>query len=264
MPPYDIRYHVFDKNSDGFTAMTRSVQSGRSLEYVQQTEVFNFNTMGENALYRAVCEQKPVAHLQKLIDQGADESACCGYAKETPLIRSMFYSYPVHDLTSFLQQTPNAPVDVGDRNGRTPLHCLVKYVRWSHLDYEMVYLEQLLRNGANPFRTDRYGYTTREHFMDIAGKMDDPTKANAVANRLKMVEDCLVEAINHPRLIAVMMSIQERLGADSPLSEIDPDILRMIMEHPKGVLVTPDDIGEMETEEVRGYVREIMINPPAI
>ena len=55
-----------------------------------------------------------------------------------------------------------------------------------------------------------------------------------------------------------MMSIQKRLGADSPLSEMDPDIIRMIMEHSNGARMTPDDIGEMETGEVRGYVREIM------
>ena len=264
MLPYDIRCHVFDKNRDGFTAMTKSVQSGRSLQYVQQTEVFNFNTIGENALYRAVCEEKPVAYIKKLIDEGADESARCSYGRKTPLLRSMSYHGPMHELTSFLQQTPNAPVDVGDRHGMTPLHCLVNYVRWTPFEYEMVYLEQLLRNGANPFRLNEYGYTAREHFMYLATIMKDPTKANAVADRLKVVEDSLVEAINHPRLIAVMMSIQERLGAGSPLSEINPDILRMIVDFSTGALMTPDDIGVMETEEVRGYVREIMINPPAI
>ena len=178
MPAYDTRYHVFDKNRDGFSAIVRSAQTGRSLQYIQQTEVFKLFFWGENELFRAVCEHKPVANLQKLIDEWADESACCTYSKATPLIRSMFFCGPVHELTSFLQQTPNAPVDVGDRHGMTPLHCLVNYVRWTPFEYEMVYLEQLLRNGANPFRRDENGhtarellmYTARELFMYTAGK----------------------------------------------------------------------------------------------
>ena len=89
--------------------------------------------------------------------------------------------------------------------------------------------------------------------------MKNPTKANAVANRLKMVEDCLLEEINRPRMIAVMMGIQDRIGADSPLSTLDADTLRMIVEQSTGALMTPYDIGQMKTGEVRDYVKAIMI-----
>ena len=268
---------VFNKNSDHQTAMDRVLESGLSLEYIQRTEVFDRSYVGETALFRAVVQRKPVAIIQKLIDEGADESVRCGYGKDTPLLYSLQSSYPVHLsgssiypdssvhwLMSFLQQTSNAPVDVGDRDGITPLHSLVDMMirsQWNHtndqsVDYEMVYLEQLLQNGANPFRRDKYGYTPRDLFMETAVKLKAPTKANAKINCLKMVEDCLVEDINHPRLMAVMMATQKRVGADSPLSELDPDILRMIVE--MGALMTPDDIGEMRTEEVRVYVKAIM------
>lgn len=221
----------------------------------------NKNFTGQTQFYRAVVEHRPVEYLQELIDSGADESVRCDMFKETALLRSMYYRNSGHPIISFLQQTPNAPVDVGDHHGTTPLHKLVSIMIWSPGEYEMVYLEQLLRNGANPFRRDIEGYTPRRRFEETAAKMKDPDKAFAIAviDRLNIVEDCLVEAINHPRLIAVMMAVQKRLGADSPLSEIDPDILRMIIEHSTGALMTPYDIGVMETGQVRDHVKAVMI-----
>jgi hypothetical protein len=69
-----------------------------------------------------------------------------------------------------------------------------------------------------------------------------------------MAEDGLVEDINNQRLMAVMMATQERIGADSPLSELDPDILRMILDS-MGALLTPEDVGKMGEEEVRALKR---------
>jgi hypothetical protein len=86
--------------------------------------------------------------------------------------------------------------------------------------------------------------------MYAAAHMRNPTKVHAIINHLKMAEDGLVEDFNHQRLMAVMMATQERIGADSPLSELDPDILRMIVES-MGALLTPEDIGKMQTEELR-------------
>ena len=54
--------------------------------------------------------------------------------------------------------------------------------------------------------------------------------------------------------MAVMMATQERIGADSPLSELDPDILRMILDS-MGSLLTPEDVGKMGEEEVRALKR---------
>ena len=54
--------------------------------------------------------------------------------------------------------------------------------------------------------------------------------------------------------MAVMMSKQKRIGADSQLSQIEPEILRMILDS-VGALLTPDDIGEMNTEKVRALKR---------
>jgi hypothetical protein len=167
-----------------------------------------------------------------------------------------------HDVVSFLIQTPNAPVNVGDSRGTTPLHALGEMIRWpggtGHLTKGggsvMVLVEQLLSNGANPFIENEAGYTPRDRFMYAAAHMRNPTKVHAIINRLKMAQDGLVEDINNQRLMAVMTATQERIGADSPLSELDPDILRMIVES-MGALMTPEDIGEMPTEELRALKR---------
>ena len=260
MRDYDYRYHVFDRNSEGLSAADVSTVSNRPLEYVLRREVFNFNSRSETVFYRAVMDDKPIAYLQKLLDEGADESVGCGVVNETALLSSIYVQ--THDVISFLLQTPNAPVSVGDHYGTTPLHRLGRMIRWSRgPSYftagggsEMVYVEQLLSKGANPFIKDTDGYTPRDRFMDSAIHMRDPTKAHAVINRLKMAEDGLVEDINNQRLVAVMMATQKRLGAASPLSELDPDILRMIVDS-MGALLTPDDIAEMPTEELRALKR---------
>jgi len=249
----------FNKNSNGMTAIDVSDERGLTVEYVQQTGVFDFNRFGETQLYRAVVDNRPVAKLQNLIDEGADENVRCDYNMETPLLRSMYYRNSGNPIILFLQQTPNAPVDVGDHHGTTPLHKLVSIMIWAPGD-EMVYLEQLLRKGANPFRRDNEGYTPRDRFEETAAQMKHPVKAFAIAviDRLKIVEDSLVEAINHPRSMAVMMAVHKRLGTDSSLSELDPDILRMIIEHSMGALMTPYDIGEMQIGEVKENVQAVM------
>jgi hypothetical protein len=261
MRDYDYRYDVFDRNSEGWSAAEQSTLTHRSIEYVRRREVFNFNAMGETVFYRAVSDRKPIAHLQRLLDKGADESVRCGYGKATALSHAI--ACGTHDIVTFLLQTPNAPVSVGTRDGGTPLHQLGKMIRWSdgtsHLTTGggcvMVYVEQLLSKGANPFIRDIDGYTPRDRFMQAEAEIRrslrrDPTEAHAIINRLKMAEDGLVEDINNQRLMAVMMATQERIGADSPLSELDPDILRMIVKS-MGALLTPDDIGEMDEGELR-------------
>jgi hypothetical protein len=216
--------------------------------------------MGDTEFYQAVVESKPIAYLQKLIDEGADESVRCECAKQTALFCSIYIQSP--DVVSFLIQTPNAPVNVCNRYGATPLHKLGQLIGWpswmSRLTKGggsvMVLVEQLLSNGANPFIKDEDGYTPRDLFMEAAAKMRDPTKVHAIINRLKMAQDGLVEDINNQRVLAVMMATHERIGDDSPLSELDPDILRMIVDS-MGVLLTPDDIGKMGGEEIRALKR---------
>jgi hypothetical protein len=260
MRDYDYRYDVFDRNSERWSAVDQSNLTGHSLQYVQDTEVFNFNAMGETVFYRAVSDRKPIAYLQRLLDKGADESVRCGYGKATALSHAI--ACGTHDIVTFLLQTPNAPVSVGTRDGDTPLHQLGIMIRWSdgtsHLTKGggcvMVYVEQLLSKGANPFIKDIDGYTPRDRFMQATATTRDPIEAHAIINRLKMAEDGLVEDINNQRLMAVMMATQERIGAYSPLSELDPDILRMIVD-PMGALLTPDDIGEMGGEEIRALKR---------
>ena len=257
MRDYDYRFDVFDRNSEGWSAASVSSLSGRSSQYVPEREVFDFNAMGETVFYRAVSDEKPIAYLQKLLDEGADESVRCGYGQQTALLCSMRYSRPRPDVFLFLQQTPNAAVSVGDRGGTTPLHNLAHmlYDKTTVLGSEMVYIEQLLGNGANPCIRDIDGRTPRDVFIFTAARLNNPTKVHAITNRLKMAEDCLVEDVNNQRLMAVMMATQERIGADSPLSELDPDILRMIVERSMGALLTADDIGEMQTEEIRALKR---------
>ena len=260
MRAYDKRYDVFDRNSERWSAADLSSLGGHSLQYVLRREVFNFNAMGETVFYRDCADRKPIAHLQRLLDKGADESVRCGYGQTTALSDAI--SCGTHDIVTFLLQTPNAPVSVGNLHGATPLHKLGRMIRWpdntSHLTNGggcvMVYVEQLLSKGADPFIKDKDGSTPRDRFMLSAAKMRDPTEAHAIINRLKMAEDGLVEDINNQRLMAVMMATQERIGADSPLSELDPDILRMIVDS-MGALMTPEDIGEMPTEELRALKR---------
>ena len=237
--------------------MDRSVKGDISLEYVQQTEVFDRNVKGYTALFQAVVDRKPVKYLQKLIDEGADESVCCGWEMMTPLLRSMCDNYPVQDTILFLIQTRNAPVNVGDKFGDTPLSSLIS------VDYEMVYLEQLLQNGANPFIIKKYGTTARIELEQKPEWCKSP-KIHAIINRLKMVEDCLIEDINHTIVVddsmAVMMGVHKRLGAESSLSELDPDVLRMVIKHymEKRIPTTPDDVAQMENGKVSGYVKSIM------
>ena len=266
MRDYDYRLDDFDRNSEGLSAADSSRRSGQSRQYVLQREVFNFNVMGDTELYLAVMESKPIAYLQKLIDEGADESVRCGFGQITALLNSI--DYQTHDVVSFLIQTPNAPVNVGRRDGTTPLHELGDI--WTRRSSRgltkggccvMVYVEQLLSKGANPFIKNRAGSTPRDRFMLSAARMRDPTEAHAIINRLKMAEDGLVEDINNQRLMAVMMATQKRIGADSPLSELDADILRMIVERSMGALLTPDYIGKMQTAEVRNLKR-IGFSPP--
>ena len=106
---------------------------------------------------------------------------------------------------------------------------------------------------------EKDGTTAREIYQ----KDRDP-KVHAIMNRLKMVEDCLIEDINHSMVVddsvAVMMGVHKRLGAESSFSELDPDVLRMIIEYSmeKRIPTTPDDIGQMENEKVSEYVKSIM------
>ena len=273
MRDHDDRLDVFDRNSEGWSAADSSEISGQSLQYVLQNEVFNFNARKETFFYRAVMDDKHIAYLRRLLDEGADQSVRCGYGKTTALLHSIHVQS--HDIISLLLQTPNAPVGVGDLYGTTPLHELVTMMRFPEgferrgPDGEsrlakgsgcvMVYVEQLLSKGANPLMKDENGDTPRDCFIQTAAGMKDedlkdPTKAYAIINSLKMAEDGLVEDINNQRLMAVMMATQERIGADSPLSELDPDILRMIVES-MGALMTPEDIGKMQTEELRAFKR---------
>ena len=260
MRAYDKKFDDFNMNSFGNSAADVAKYIRQSIQYVLQMEAFNFNSMGETVFYRAVMDNQPIAYLQQLLDEGADESVRCGFGQITALLNSI--DYQTHDVVSFLIQTPNAPVNVGRRDGTTPLHELGDI--WTRRSSRgltkggccvMVYVEQLLSTGANPFIKDRAGSTPRDLFMLTAAQKRDPTKARAIVNRLKMAEDGLVEDINNQRLMAVMMATQERIGADSPLSELDPDILRMIVERSMGALLTADDIGEMQTEEIRALKR---------
>ena len=266
MRAYDKKFDDFNMNSFGNSAADVAKSIRQSIQYVLQREAFNFNSMGETIFYRAVMDNQPIAYLQQLLDEGADESVRCGFGQITALLNSI--DYQTHDVVSFLIQTPNAPVSVGSRDGTTPLHEL-GYI-WTRRSSRgltkgggcvMVYVEQLLSKGANPFIKNRAGSTPRDLFMLTAAQIRDPTKAHAIVNRLKMAEDGLVEDINNQRLMAVMMATQERIGADSPLSELDPDILRMIVERSMGALLTPDDIGKMQTAEVRNLKR-IGFSPP--
>ena len=225
--------------------MDRSEKSGHSLESVQRTEVFDRNEKGFTALFEAVMFRKPVAYLQKLIDEGADESARCADGM-TPLMCSII-GHRQHDTFFFLTGTRNAPLDVGDNDGETPLMSLM-------VDNGIEYIEQLLKNGANPFIKDKYGKTAREHYLYNGSPTWKP-----IINLLRTVEDCLLEDINRSRLMAVMMAIQKRVGADSPLSVLDEDTLLMIVKNSTGVLMTPDDIGRMKNGEIRDYVKAIMI-----
>jgi len=260
MRDYDCRLDDFDRNSEGLIAADSARRRGQTVEYVRQTEVFHFNVMGETEFYQAVVESKPIAYIQKLIDEGADESVRCECTKQTALFCSIFFRHP--DVVSFLIQTPNAPVNVVDRYGTTPLHRIGHMIRspsWmSRLTEKggcvMVYVEQLLSKDANPFIKDEDGYTPRDLFIQAIARMSDPTDAYAIINRLKMAEDGLFQDINNQRLMAVMMSKQKRIGADSQLSQIEPEILSMILDS-VGALLTPDDIGEMNTEKVRALKR---------
>jgi hypothetical protein len=262
MRDYDNRLDDFDKNFSGLSAADSAGRRGQTVEYVRRTEVFNFNFWGETEFYQAVVEKKPIAYLQELIDEGADESVRCEFAKETALLCSVSMFSQSPDVVSFLIQTPNAPVNVGNHNGTTPLHRIGHMIRspWymNRLTEKggsvMVYVEQLLSKDANPFIKDEDGYTPRDLFIEAIARMSDPTDAHAIINRLKMAEDGLFQDINNQRLMAVMMSKQKRIGADSQLSQIEPEILRMIVDS-MGALLTPDDIGEMNTEKVRALKR---------
>jgi len=262
MRDYDYRLDDFDKNQKGWSAADLAGRRGQTVEYVRRTEVFNFNFWGETELYRAVVDNKPIAYLRELIDEGADESVGSDFAKETALLCSVSNFNQPPDNVSFLIQTPNAPVNVGNDHGKTPLHRLGYMIisRWymSHVTENggsvISYVEQLLSKDANPFIKDEDGYTPRDLFIQAIARMDDPTEAIAIIDRLKMAEDGLFQKINNQRMMAFMMGKQRRLGADSQLSRIEPEILRMIMEN-MGALLTPDDIGEMNTEKVRALKR---------
>ena len=257
-----IRLDDFDKNSEGRSATDSARRRGQTVEYVRRTENFNFNFWGETELYRAVVDNKPIAYLRELIDEGADESVGSDFAKETALLCSVSNFNQPPDNVSFLIQTPNAPVNVGNRHGTTPLHRIGHMIisRWymSHVTENggsvISYVEQLLSKDANPFIKDEDGYTPRDLFMQATAKMGDPTEAHAIINRLKMAEDGLVTDINNQRLMAVMLATQARIGTDSPISELDPEILRMIVDS-MGALLTPDDIGKMGEEEIRDLKR---------
>ena len=262
MRDYDYRLDDFDKNTKGLSATESAGTRGQTVEYVRRNDFFHFNFWGETQFYQAVVENKPIAYLQELIDEGADESVRCEFTKETALLCSVSMFSQSPDVVSFLIQTPNAPVNVGNRHGTTPLHRIGHMIisRWymSHLTENggsaMVYVEQLLSKDANPFIKDEDGYTPRDLFIQAIERMNNPTEAYAIINRLKMAEDGLFQDINNQRLMAIMMSKQRRLGADSQLCQIEPEILRMILDS-VGALLTPDDIGEMNTEKVRALKR---------
>ena len=265
MRDYDYRLDDFDKNTKGLSAAESAGRRGQTVEYVRRTEVFHFNVMGGTELYQAIVEGshvRPIAYLQKLIDEGADESVRCEFAKETALLCSVSIFSQSPDVVSFLIQTPNAPVNVGNHNGTTPLHRIGHMIisRWymSHLTENggsvISYVEQLLSKDANPFTKDEDGYTPRDLFIQAIERMNDPTEAYAIINRLKIAEDGLFQELNNQRSMAFMMGKQRRLGADSQLCQIEPEILRMIVDN-MGALLTPDDIGEMNTEKVRALKR---------
>jgi len=227
--------------------MDRSEESGHSLEFVQRTEVFDRNENNRTALYQAVVDRKPVAYLQKLIDELADESARCDDGI-TPLMRLMYDNYLQRDTFFFLSGTRNAPLDVGDNNGETPLMTLI------FVGYDMEFLEQLLKNGANPFIKNKHGQTAREKYQQGGSR-----KVQDIIHRLKTVEDGLLEEINHERLTAVMRGVQQRISAGSPLSILDEDTIRMIVGDFTEFSITSDDIGKMKNGEARDYVKATMI-----
>ena len=76
-------------------------------------------------------------------------------------------------------------VYVCDEDGRTPLMSL-------DVDFGIEYIEQLLKNGANPFIKDKYGKTARQHYLYLGSP-----KLKASILLLKRVEDYLLEEINH-------------------------------------------------------------------
>jgi hypothetical protein len=190
----------------------------------------------------------------------------CGYNQDTAL--SYAISCGTHDIVTFLLQTPNAPVNVANRHGATPLHKLGKMIKntgyggQSHLTEGggslTVYVAQLLSKGANPFKEDEDGYTPRGRFVQsaksIAESMRDPAEALAIAERLKTAEHVLVEDINRPRLMAIMTAAHEGLGPDAPRSELDPALVHEIAAS-MGALLAPEAIGEMGDEQVRALTR---------
>jgi len=206
-----------------------------------------------NKLYSAVEFYQPVEYLDDLIhNQGVDERTLGGVGF-TPLRLAQILNR--REQFTFLSNTPNAPINVKDCRGCTPL--------WHAADNEdYMFVKVLLRAGCNPFTQDRRGRTSRRLLENRKDGIVSREAPDCI-NMLRFVEDHVMELISAEQtnraantLQLMMMSRHER-GTESPLRMLPNEILELISE--ESARRTFQDIEHIRNDTMSVFVKKVMI-----